>query len=188
MLGSLGIVTIGFISIGFTISELLRGGAILQVSLLIFTSLGTILALVKGIGSLFPGIVVNALVLQSKGLVGLLVSATITSIIIFLGWEESEEEAPENSKAILAYEWLAGICIACFGYFALQGLNNIIPPRLIPIASGLMGGFLSIFTELSNFMGLRPKQVTRLVTILALTGITTGLLINRLLPQRGIPS
>ncbi len=187
MLGSLAIVTIGFISIGFSISQLLRERAIIQVSLLIFTCLGTILALVRGIGSLFPAIVVNALVFQGKGLIPLLLSASITSIVIFLGWQDSDDEGQENNRAILAYELLAGICIAYFGYFALKGITNVAPPKLIPIAGGLLGGFLSIFTELSNFIGLKPKQVTRLVTSLALAGITIGLLINRLFPQRAIP-
>jgi hypothetical protein len=187
MLGSLAIVTIGFISIGFSISELLRQRAIIQISLLIFTCLGTILALVRGIGSLFPAIVVNALVFQSKGLIAFLVSASITSMVIFLGWKDSDDQGEENNKGILAYELLAGVCIACFGYFALKGITNVAPPRLIPIAGGLLGGFLSIFTELSNFIGLKPKQVTRLVTTLAVSGITIGLLINRLFPQRAIP-
>jgi len=188
MLGSLGVVTIGFMAIGFSIAEMIILRDFLSISLLIFTSLGTILALVKGIGSLFPAIVINAAVfIRRRSLIDLAISATITSIILFLGWGRTDDEGKENNKQILLYEWLGGICIAIFGYLVLKSIDRFLPLKLVPIGAGLLGGFLSIFTELSNFLGLRPKQITKLVTILALLGGGIGAVLYQLQPARPTP-
>jgi hypothetical protein len=175
MLGSLGVVTIGFAAIGFSIAEMIILRNFLNIGLLIFTGLGTILSLVKGIGSLFPAIAINVAVFMGRrSLMELAISATITSIILFLGWGRTDEEGKENNKQILLYEWLGGICIAIFGYMVLQSVDRFLHPKLLPIGAGLLGGFLSIFTELSNFLGLKPQQITKLVTILAVIGGAIG--------------
>jgi hypothetical protein len=69
----------------------------------------------------------------------------------------------------------------------LQRVDRFLHPKLLPIGAGLLGGFLSIFTELSNFLGLRPKQITKLVTILALLGGGIGAVLYQLQPARPTP-
>lgn len=187
MLGSLAVVTLGFIPIGLTISELLDQRSFLQLSLIIFTCLGTILALVKGIGSLFPAVVVNVSIFNHLGLMALVVSATLTGIVLGLALVPTDDKLKEDKSQILPYELLGGICISLFGYLALQGLSNIVSIKLLPVFAGLLAGFLSIFSELSNFLGLEQKQATRLVCFLALTGVTIGIVGNRLLSQGGNP-
>lgn len=187
VLVSLGMITIGYIAIGFNLSELLRRSAFIDSSLLVLVSVGTLLALVRGIGNLFPAIVVNAQIFYRQGLMALTLSAILTSIILAIGWGRTDSDSKGDNRQLLAYELLGGICIAAFGYFAFKGLQNVLSVKLLPIGAGLLGGFLCIFSELSNCLGIKQKQLIKVLTTLAAVGITIGLAISRLSPQTATP-
>ncbi|MFN3360174.1 MAG: hypothetical protein ACK421_01905 [Pseudanabaenaceae cyanobacterium] len=190
VLGSLGVITIGYIAIGVDMDMTFRRGDFLQLSFLIFTCLGTVLALVRGLGALFPAIVANTLVFQRQGLGGLIVSLMITALVIALGWGQvdNDEESEKLQKNLVAYEILGGLAFALFSYFAVKSLGNILSPKLFPIGAGVLAGFLGILGELCKFLELKQRQLRKVISFIAIGGVVIGIVISRLLPPTPTPS
>ncbi|MCS6959192.1 MAG: hypothetical protein RMK91_04005 [Pseudanabaenaceae cyanobacterium SKYGB_i_bin29] len=190
VLGSLAVITIGYIAIGIDVDVTFRRGDFLALSFLIFTCVGTVLALVRGLGSLFPAMVANTLVFQRRGLGGLIVSLVITGLIIALGWGQVEnEENPQTLKRnLVAYEILGGLAFALFAYFATDSLSNTLPPKLFPIVAGIIAGFLGILGEIFKFLELKQRQLRKLIGTIAIGGLLIGIIISRLLPPAPTPN